>query len=66
MIVPIIANLKVAVEGIIVDVNALASVPLDRLLCTLVEGVLDAAAIARLLGCLLNVSSSVVFLVSYL
>jgi len=54
VIVPIVAKLKVAIEGIIVDVKALASLPLDRILCTLVEGVLDAAAIAKLLACIFN------------
>ena len=57
VIAPIVANLKVAIEGAIVDVKGLASVPLDRLLCTLVGGVLDALAIAKLLGCLLNVGA---------
>lgn len=57
MIVPIIAKLKVAVEGVIVDVKALVGLPLDRILCTLVGGVLDALSIAKLLACLFNVST---------
>jgi ABC-type dipeptide/oligopeptide/nickel transport system ATPase subunit len=55
VIAPIVAKLKVAVEDVIVDVKVLASLPLERVLCTLVGGVLDALSIAKLLGCLLNV-----------
>lgn len=57
VVVAIVVKLKVAVEGVIVDVKALASLPLDRILCTLVGGVLDAVAIAKLLACLLNASA---------
>jgi len=54
VIAPIIAKLKVAIEGVIADVKVLASLPLERILCTLVGGVLNALTIAKLLACLLN------------
>ena len=57
VIAPIIVKLKVAIEAVIVDVKVLASVPSDRVLCTLVGGVLDALSIAKLLACLLNVGT---------
>ena len=56
VISPIIAELKVAIEKVIVDVEVLVSLPLEKILCTAVGGVLDALAIAKLLACLLNVS----------
>ena len=55
-IAPIVANLKATIGDIIVEVNGLASLSLDRILCTTVGGALDALAIAKLLACLLNVS----------
>ncbi|KAF9653538.1 hypothetical protein BDM02DRAFT_3125522 [Thelephora ganbajun] len=54
VIAPIVAKLKIAIGDVICDVKALASLPLERILCTLVGGVLDAVAIAKLLACLLN------------
>lgn len=48
-VTPIVAQLKVAIEGTIVDVKALASLSLERILCTSVGGVLDAISIAKLL-----------------
>ena len=57
VITPIVAEIKVALGGVIVQVEALASLPLDRILCTVVEGVLSALDIAKLLACLFNVSS---------
>jgi len=59
---PIAEDLKVALATIIVDVKALASLPLDTILCTVVGGVLNAVAIARLLACLFNVSASALLL----
>jgi hypothetical protein len=55
VIVAIVAKLKVAVEGVIVDVKALASLPHERILCTLVGGALDGLSIAKLLASLCNV-----------
>jgi len=54
VISPIIAELKVAIKKVIVDVKVLVSLPLEKILCTAVGGVLDALAIAKLLACLLN------------
>jgi len=54
---PLVNDLKGALGTIIVEVEALASLPLERILCTIVGGVLGALDIARLLACLFNVSS---------
>jgi len=56
VIAPLVVDLKAAIGTIIVEVEALASLPLDRILCTVVEGVLSALDIAKLLACLFNVS----------
>jgi len=54
VVVAVVAKLKVALEGVIVDVKALASLPLERILCTVAGGVLDAVSIAKLLAVILN------------